>query len=79
MLAKIRAVLLFTAAFTPSIVTSAQDVPLFHFIEKPGPRNVGRNRLPDLTREEIVAFYAKYNIDYIGGRLTEEDFKRAAA
>jgi quercetin dioxygenase-like cupin family protein len=38
-----------------------------------------RNRLPDLTREETVAFYAKYNIDYIGGRLTEEDFKRAAA
>jgi dienelactone hydrolase len=40
-LAKIRAVLLLTAAFTPSIVTFAQGVPLFHFIEKPGPHNVG--------------------------------------
>ena len=41
MLAKIHAVLLLTAAFTPSVVTSAQGVPLFHFIEKPGPRSVG--------------------------------------
>ena len=41
MLAKIRAVLLLTAVFTPSIFTSAQVVPLFHFIEKAGPRNVG--------------------------------------
>jgi dienelactone hydrolase/predicted negative regulator of RcsB-dependent stress response len=40
-LAKIRTVLLLTAAFTPAIVTSAQDVPLFHFTEKPGPRSVG--------------------------------------
>jgi dienelactone hydrolase len=32
---------LLAAAFSSSIATSAQDVPLFHFIEKPGPRNVG--------------------------------------
>ena len=27
------------------------------------------------TREEMVALFAKYNVDYIGGRLTEDDFK----
>ena len=29
------------------------------------------------TREEMVALFAKYNVDYIGGRLTEDDFKKA--
>lgn len=29
------------------------------------------------TREELVALYAKYNVDYIGGRLTKDDFKKA--
>ncbi len=29
------------------------------------------------TLEELVALYAKYNVDYIGGRLTEDDFKKA--
>jgi mannose-6-phosphate isomerase-like protein (cupin superfamily) len=38
-----------------------------------------RNRLPDLTREEEVAYWAKYNLNYIGGMLTKEDFKRASA
>lgn len=41
MLAKIRVVLLLTAALTRPIVAFTQDVPLFHFIEKPGPRSVG--------------------------------------
>jgi hypothetical protein len=25
----------------------------------------------------MIAFYAKFNVDYLGGRLTEEDFKKA--
>jgi tetratricopeptide (TPR) repeat protein len=37
----IRVVLLLAATFIPSIAAFAQNVPLFHFIEKPGPRNVG--------------------------------------
>jgi tetratricopeptide (TPR) repeat protein len=39
--ASIRVVLLLAAAFIPSIAAFTQNVPLFHFIEKPGPRNVG--------------------------------------
>jgi quercetin dioxygenase-like cupin family protein len=30
------------------------------------------------TREELVTFYAKYNVDYLGERLTAEDFKKAS-
>jgi len=29
--------------------------------------------------EELVALYAKYNVDYIGGSLTEDDFKNATS
>ncbi|MGC2417187.1 MAG: cupin domain-containing protein [Candidatus Acidiferrales bacterium] len=29
------------------------------------------------TREEMITFYAKFNVDYLGGKLTEEDFKKA--
>ncbi len=39
-----------------------------------------RRRNPSPTppsHEEMVALYAKYNVDYLGGRLTEEDFKKA--
>lgn len=31
------------------------------------------------SREELVAFYAKYNVEYLGERLTKEDFKNASA
>jgi hypothetical protein len=33
-----------------------------------------RARLRALSREELVAHWAEYNMDYLGGRLTEEDF-----
>jgi quercetin dioxygenase-like cupin family protein len=30
------------------------------------------------TREELITFYAKYNVEYLGERLTAEDFKKAS-
>jgi hypothetical protein len=38
-----------------------------------------RARLRVLSREELVAHWAEYNMDYLGGALTKEDFKRASA
>ncbi len=31
------------------------------------------------SREDLIAFYAKYNVEYLGERLTKEDFKNALA
>jgi quercetin dioxygenase-like cupin family protein len=30
------------------------------------------------SREDLVAFYAKYSVEYLGERLTKEDFKNAS-
>ena len=42
-------------------------------------RNPGPTPPAPPTREELVKFYAKYNVEYLGERLTAEEFKKASA
>lgn len=49
---------------------------LEEFFEEVAQRRRSADSTPP-SRNELVALYAKYNVDYIGGRLSQEDFKQA--
>ena len=50
---------------------------LEEFFEEAAQRRRNPSPTPP-TRQELVAFYAKYNVEYLGERLTAEDFKKAS-